>query len=452
MKKASFENGSVKKLFFSFAVPSIVGMLIVSMQMMIDGFFVANTVGAQGLAAINLSMPIVSFVMSTAMMISAGGGVYCSIALGNSQKRKANVIFSFAVYLTLLGSFALIGFIFIDEIIKVLGATSSLALMVKPYLLTMLLLNIFYNFPIFTETFIKIANKPHFVFISCFTCFTGNVIGDYIFIVKLGMGVFGAALATCLADGIAGLILMRQYIKSRSAVSLVKPKGDRNLLGKILYNGSSEMLTIVSSAVATFIFNLILMKRIGEIGVSALTIVFYVNAVVGICLYGLSQALQPIVSYNLGAKRIDKIKEVLRTAFVTGAGIGIFFFIVMKLKSSFVVEMFSKGNIELELLTKEVLNIVVFQYLFSFVNITASSFLTAIEKPLESGVVAFARSLVFTAGFLLTLPLILGNTGLWLALPVGEFFCMTVSVPLMIFSYKKIKTKILKSIDKTVKI
>ena len=454
MEKVSLEKGSVKKLFFSFAVPSIVGMLIVSMQMMIDGFFVANTVGAQGLAAINLSMPVISFVMSVSMMICAGGGVYCSIALGNNQKRKANEIFSFtfAVYLTILGSFSLIGFIFIDEIIKVLGATSSLAVMVKPYLLTMLLLNIFYNFPIFTETFIKIANKPHFVFISCFTCFTGNVIGDYIFIVKLGMGVFGAALATCLADGIAGLILMRQYIKSRSAISLIKPKGDRKLLGKILYNGSSEMLTVVSSAVATFIFNLILMKRIGEIGVSALTIVFYVNAVVSICLYGLSQALQPIVSYNLGAKRIDKIKEVLRTAFVTGAGIGIFFFIVMKLKSSFVVEMFSKGNKELELLTNEVLNIVVFQYLFSFVNITASSFLTAIEKPLESGVVAFARSLVFTAGFLLTLPLILGNTGLWLALPVGEFFCMTVSIPLMVFSYKKIKTKILKNIDKTIKI
>lgn len=454
MKKVSLENGSVKKLFFSFAVPSIIGMLVVSMQMMIDGFFVANTVGAQGLAAINLSMPVVSFVMSVAMMICAGGGVYCSIALGNSQKRKANEIFSFtfAVYLTILGTLAVIGIIFIDEIINILGATPSLALIVKPYLLTMLALNIFYNFPIFTETFIKIANKPHFVFISCFTCFTGNVIGDYIFIVKLGMGVFGAALATCLADGIAGLILMRQYIKSRSAVSLVKPKGDRNLLGKILYNGSSEMLTVVSSAVATFIFNLILMKRIGEIGVSALTIVFYVNSVVNICLYGLSQALQPIVSYNLGAKRIDKIKEVLRTAFITGAGIGIFFFIVMKLKSSFVVEMFSKGNIELELLTKEVLNIVVFQYLFSFVNITASSFLTAVEKPLESGVVAFARSLVFTAGFLLTLPLILGNTGLWLALPVGEFFCMTVSIPLMVFSYKKIKTKILKSIDKTAKI
>lgn len=454
MEKSNFENGNVKKLFFSFAIPSIIGMLIVSMQMMIDGFFVANFVGAQGLAAINLSIPVVNFIMSIAMMISVGGGVYCSIALGNGLKKKANEIFSFtfAMYLTILGSIAIISIFFIDKIINILGATPSLAIMVKPYLLTMIILNIFYNFPIFTETFIKIANKPNFVFISCLICISGNVIGDYIFIEKLGLGVFGAALATCLADGTAGLILMRQYLKSRSSLSLIKPKGDRELFGKILYNGSSEMLTVVSSAIATFIFNLILMKRIGEIGVSALTIVFYVNAVVTICLYGLSQALQPIVSYNLGARNITKIKEVLRTAFITGAGIGIFFFAIMKWKSSFIIEIFSKGNKELEDLTKEVLNIVVYQYLFSFINIIASSFLTASEKPLESGVVSFGRSLIFTAGFLLTLPIFLGNKGLWLALPIGELFCWGVSIPLMIITYKKVKIRIAKDIDKNVKI
>ena len=450
MSTISLEHGSVKKLFFKFAIPSIIGMLIVSMQMMIDGFFIANTVGSNGLAAINLSIPVVNFSMSMAMMICAGGGVYCSIAMGNGLKKKANEIFSFtfAIYLTMLISFALIVFIFIDKIILILGATESLALLVKPYLLTMITLNIFYNFPIFTETFIKIAGKPNFVFISCMTCLTGNVIGDYLFIVKFRMGVQGAALATCMADGIAGFILLRQYFNERTSLSFTKPKGDRFLLGKILYNGSSEMLIVVSSAVTTFIFNLILMKRIGEIGVSALTIVFYVNAIVGICLYGLAQALQPIVSFNLGAKRIDKIKEVTRTALFTGAFIGIFFFILMKVKSSFIIKSFSKGNVELMLLTKEVLNIVVFQYLFSFVNVIASSFLTSIEKPLESGLVAFLRSLIFVTGFLFILPIIFGNTGLWLAMPTGEFCCMLVSIPMTLSAYKKIKGKILKLIDK----
>ena len=129
MSSTNLESGSVKKLFFRFAVPSIIGMLIVSMQMMIDGFFVANTVGAEGLAAINLSMPIVNFSMSTAMMICAGGGVYCSIAMGNGQKKRSNEIFSFtfAVYLSFLGTLALIGVIFINQIIHILGATESLA-------------------------------------------------------------------------------------------------------------------------------------------------------------------------------------------------------------------------------------------------------------------------------------------------------------------------------------
>lgn len=454
MSKISLENGSVTKLFFKFAIPSIIGMLIVSMQMMIDGFFVANFVGAKGLAAINLSMPIVNFSTSIAFMICAGGGVYTSISLGNNRKREANEIFSFtfAIYLIILIAFGVVSIVFINDIIKILGATGTLASMVKSYLVTMLLMNTLYSLPTFTETFIKIADKAHLIFISCVICITGNIIWDYVMIVKLNMGVFGAALATCVADGTSGIIIMQQYLKSRSSISLVKPKGSMKLLGKILYNGSSEMLTVVSNAIATFIFNLILMKRIGELGVSALTIVFYVNTVVIICLYGLSQALQPIISYNLGAKRIDKIKEVLKTAFITGASIGLFFFVAMKLESSIIIKMFSKGNMKLETLTNEVLHIVVYQYLFLFVNIIASSFLTAIEKPMESALIAIMRSLVFTVGFLLLLPLVFGNLGLWLALPVGEICCVFTSIPLMYYSYRKMKKKILKKIDKEQKI
>lgn len=445
MEKVSLENGNVTKLFFRFAIPSIIGMLIVSMQMMIDGFFVANIVGAKGLAAINLSMPVISFFTSISFMICAGGGVYTSIALGNKKPKKANEIFSFtfAIYLGILIFLDIVAIIFINQIISVLGAQGILASMVKSYLTTLLVFNVFYNLPTFTETFIKIANKPNLVFFSCMMCITGNIIWDYIFIVRLNLGVFGAALGTCLADGTSGLIIMRQYLKSRSSISLVRPNGNIKLLGKILYNGSSEMLTVVSGAIATFIFNLILMKRIGELGVSALTIVFYVNTVVIICLYGLSQALQPIISYNLGARRIDKIKEVLKTALITGGSIGLFFFIVMNLGSSFIIKMFSKGNINLENLTKEVLHIVVYQYLFLFINIIASSFLTSIEKPLESALISFMRSLVFTVGFLVFLPYFLGNLGLWLALPIGEFCCTLISTPLIYFYYKKIEKKIL---------
>lgn len=167
---------------------------------------------------------------------------------------------------------------------------------------------------------------------------------------------------------------------------------------------------------------------------------------VNICLFGLSQALQPIVSYNLGAKRMEQIYMVLKTAFFTGGSIGFFFFFVMKFNSAPIIKVFSKDNADLIALTGRALSFVVFQYLFSFVNVIISSFLTAVEKPMESAAVAMCRSLVCVAGLLFILPIFLGEKGLWLALPLGELLCMTVSVPLLITTYKKIKIRITKNL------
>lgn len=443
MNGISLGNDNTKKIFFKLAIPSVLGMLIVSMQMMIDGFFIANTVGANGLAAINLSMPVVNLYMSIAMMICAGGAVYTSIELGKNNNKRAHEVFSFTFlsYLSILGFLSILGVIFIDQIIYLLGTNKELIPLVKPYLMTLLALNILFNFPIFSEMFVKIGGLPNFVFISALICISGNILGDYILIVKLNLGVFGAALATALANGTAGLILATRFFNSRCELTLTIPKGDKYLLGKILYNGSSEMLTIISSAITTYIFNLLLMKYIGPLGVSALTIVFYVNNILNISLYGLDQALQPLVSFNLGAKRFDKIKEVVKITLISGATLGVICFIIMKIKSDFIIKLFSKGNLELELLTFEVLSIVTFQYLVSFINVTAIGFLTALENPFESMVVSFFRSLVFTVSYLFILPNFLGNSGLWLSMPIGELSCIFISIPLMYYSFKKSKKK-----------
>lgn len=198
------------------------------------------------------------------------------------------------------------------------------------------------------------------------------------------------------------------------------------------------MLTVISSAIATYIFNLILMKNIGSLGVSALTIVFYVNSILNICLYGLAQALQPLVSFNLGARRFDRIMESLKISLISGATLGIVFFITMIFQKELIINMFSKGDKALETLTNEVLRVVIFQYLFSFINVMASAFLTALEKPFESVVISLFRSLIFTVTFLFLLPKLLGNVGLWLSLPAGEFSCIFISIPLMFYAFKKI--------------
>lgn len=441
MKNLSLENGCVKKVFFKFAIPSIVGLLIVSMQIMIDGMFIGNVVGPKGLAAVNLAMPYMSTIMSIVMMISAGGAVLASISLGKNQKQRAGEIATFTLvsYLVIVGVISIGSLFVLDKIILFLGADLALLPLVKAYMKPLLLLCIVLNLPIYTETFARVGEKPNSVFLSGFVCCLSNIVLDYFFIVKFGWGISGAAYATAIANLLGGLALFGYFFNGKSQIQFFKLRGDFKLLKNILYNGSSEMLTVVSTSVAAFLFNRIIMKEIGEIGVSALTIVFYVNTIVNISLYGLAQALQPIISYNLGAKRIEKIYDVLKISLITGGSIGIVFFILMKFYSGPIVNMFTDGNVELTNLTNEAITYFVFAYIFSFINIISSSFHTAIEKPIESASIACLRSLIFVGIFLLILPSIFGPRGIWMAIPMAEVTCLIISISMMRRSFRYIE-------------
>jgi len=438
------KNKSVTKTFFKFAIPCILSLLIVSMQTMIDGIFVGNFVGPRGLAAINLAMPYISTLISIAMMISIGGSIITNIEIGKGNKTKANEIASyvFVSFIVILASISLFSLIFIDHIVIFLGGINLFDL-VKGYLFPFLLFTIFFTGPMFTETFARIAGKPNGALLSGLTCCIANIILDYIFIVKLNWGIQGAGWATVLANLLGTMTLFGLFFKGRSQIRFCKPKGDLILLKTILCNGSSEMLTVISSAIATFLFNRIIMKNIGEIGISALTIVFYVNNLINITLYGLSLALQPIVSYNLGANRLDKIKEVLKVSFYTGAFIGVSSFFLMKFNAPLLINLFTKGNIELTTLVLNAINYFMLAYFISFINIIASAFHTAIEKPFESALIAISRSLIFVSLCLFTLPFFFGDKGIWMAVPVSEGLCLFVSYYYMNKSTKTLYSNVI---------
>lgn len=437
--KNILDSNDITKLFFKFAIPSIFGMLIVSFQVMIDGMFIGQIVGPIGLAAVNLSMPLINFLLSIGLMICVGGGVITSIYYGNKKINKAKELSTITLILLflVLESLSLIVLFNLDFFIKILGANEEVFPYVKSYMIPMMIGAFFYTSPIFTETFVKIAEKPHFVFISGSICLSFNVILDYLFIVKLNFGIAGGASATLIACAIGFFALLPSLHFKFPRKNI---KYYFNDIKNIFYNGSSEMLSVISSTIATYLFNLVLMKEIGILGVSALTIVFYINQLLNISLYGLSQALQPLVAYNLGAKNFDRIKKVLRISFITGGSIGFIAYFGSFLWGNFLISIFSKGNQELISLAKTALFFISFAYLLSFINIISTSFLTSIEKPFESVVVSMGRSLVFIVIPLFILPKIIGSIGIWLSIPVAELTCLFVSFYLMkksIYSLEK---------------
>ena len=428
----NYESGDVKKLFFKYAIPSIFGMLIVSIQMMVDGM--GRKVGTLGLAAVNLSMPFMEFIISIALMIIIGGVVITGIAKGNKNEAlaKGYTSLTLVLYLTTLSSIAIIGTLNFDSICSFLGVNEDVYPYVKAYLSTMLILCPFFCIPNFTEAFSRLAGRPNLVFVSGLICFGVNVALDYLFIMKLGWGMQGAAIATCIAN-FSGAIALSPFVK------LGRIKGSLKEIKSIYFNGSSEMLISMSAAFSTYLFNLMLMKYVGNVGVAALTIIFYINMIVNMSLFGLSQAIQPIIAYNVGAKDIVKIKEVLKTALIFGGAIGLLCFIIMNIFSVDIITIFAGADKRLLEITKVASAYITIQYLFSFVNIITSSFHTAIEKPLQSASIALCRSLIFIAIPLYFLPMILGEVGIWISLPLAEVLSLFISIPLILSSFKSLK-------------
>lgn len=429
-KRNALETENITKLFFKFAIPSIFGMLIVSLEIMIDGMFLGRNVGPLGLAAVNLSMPLINFLMSVGLMICVGGGVITSIYFGKKKLNKARELTSITLMLLVgvLEFLSLIVLFNLDFFINFLGANEEVYPYVRAYMIPMMIGAFFYTSPIFTETFVKIEEKPNLVFVSGSVCLTFNALLDYLFIQKFQWGMVGGAVATLLACMFGFFALLPNlHFKLPQKSLRIYLKDIKN----IFFNGSSEMLSVVSSTFAMYLFNLTLMKKIGVLGVSALTIVFYINQMLNISLYGLSQALQPLVAYNLGARHLDKIKKVLRVSLITGGTLGAVAYIGSHIWGGFIIGIFSKGNQELMSLAKTALLYISFAYLISFLNIISTSFLTSIEKPIESVVVSLGRSIVFIAIPLFILPDLIGAKGIWLSIPIAELMCLVVSYYLM---------------------
>ena len=355
------------------------------------------------------------------------------IAYGDGQEDRAKSLTSltFLVQNSIILFLIAVYFIFKDNIITLLGATDEVSPYVNSYLSIMMAGSIFYNLPIYTEAFMRVIGKPKWVFISASICCLSNILLDYVFIMVLDMGMQGAAYGTCLANLAGGLVLLTR-------VRFGKPRFKLSDIGNILYNGSSEMLTTVSAAVTAYAFNIVIMREIGLMGVSAMSIVLYVDTVVVIVLYGLAQALQPIVSYNLGARNLPRIREVLKITCQAVFTIGLLSFVIMNLFSGNIISLFVHGDQELQSMTQTAISFVVFSYLISFINVISSSFHTAIERPFESAIIALSRSLGFKLVLLFSLPIILGVNGIWLSIPLAELCCLAVSLGLMISSMRRL--------------
>jgi putative MATE family efflux protein len=427
------KNQNVFRDFSKYVSLNILGQLAYSCYTLADTFFVSAKLGANGLTALNLAFPILCLINGTGLMLGMGGGTKYSICKSRNEEKQANQIFTNALYLVVLFAivFVLAGVFFSGTIVKVLGADGTVFDITNTYLRVMMLFAPAFLTNHLLQCFLRNDGKPSLSMAAMIVGSLSNVVLDYIFIFPLNMGIFGAIFATGLAPVISIAVLSPYFITGKNKFSLVKSAPCEKDLGGILSSGVSPFLTEATSGIVMFLFNFIILRISGNVGVAAFGVITVISLVVVAIYTGLSQGIQPIISRNYGSGNAKNVNSILKYAIVTmlilsGAIYSIIFFGASALTSVFN----SEGNLILADFAVSGLKLYFTACPFIGLNIVLATYFVSTEKPFFAQIISMLRGFVILIPMAFLLSSIWEMTGVWCAYPMTELLVTIVAAVL----------------------
>lgn len=439
MKIQLSEHFTYKKLI-KFTIPTIIMMIFTSIYGVVDGIFISNCVGADAFASVNLIMPVLMILGTIGFMVGTGGSALVSKTIGEGEKEKANEYFSMLNYFLVVVGFILtiVGLVLIRPISKLLGAKADMLEYCVTYgrvllvsLIPFLLQNSF-------QSFLVVAEKPQMGLKISIMAGITNMILDFLFIYVFRWGVFGAAFATALSQVVGGMIPLVYFIrKNDTPLRITKAKFDKKALLQTCINGSSEMLTNVSTSLVNMLYNMQLMKYAGADGVVAYGVIMYISFIFSGTYIGYSIGSAPIISYHYGAENKEELKTLLKQSIILLGITSIVMTICAEILAKLLASVFVSYDNNLLEMTTNAIRIFSLSFIISGFNIFASSFFTALNNGVVSAIISFVRTLVFQVIMILVLPILFGLNGIWFAVVVAEILALIVSTVLIIKNKKK---------------
>ena len=429
--------------FLKNMTPSVLSMVFLSLFTIADGFFVARGDGALALAAVNIVMPVLSICFGLGITLAMGGSAIVGIDLGQGKKKEADKKFTFiittALVVSILTSFPV--YIWLKEIVWLLGATDDLIDLCMDYLLILNFSVVFFILKICFEFFIRTDGRSDIALWSTIGGGIVNVILDYIFIIEFGMGIKGAAWGTLIGALFSVLIGLQYFLSTKSILKFRRFKFDFKFLTNVFVNGSSEMIGELSIGITTYIFNVTIIKYAAEAGIAAVSILLYVNFFIISLMIGLSMGIQPPVSYNFGAKNFTNIRNILFKSFVVTMLFSLVAFFAMNFFGIYIAELFIEGDDNILALTSNAMKLFSFAYLINGINIITSAFFTSVNNGKISAIISVSRTLIFVIIGITVLPIYFDIDGIWLAIPFAEAITMLFTVYFLMNNRKKYQLK-----------
>ncbi|VVE36340.1 multidrug transporter MatE [Pandoraea horticolens] len=426
-------KASLLKQFASLAIPTILSGWVYTVYTLIDGIFIGRYVGEQALAALNLVVPLLYVPYAFSVMAGVGGATLIARLLGEGREAEARRAFSQVLWVMLAFgitmSVAVLGLR--HEIAAALGAEGPIAQDVVAYLSGWGWFVLFANGLYALELFLRVEGAPaaRFGLYAMFLGALANVALDYWFIAVRGMGMYGASLATGLSMMVSSSVMLAyHFVLAKQVVPAWRAFANAEVhVWRAMYNGASEFLGAIAPAVTVFAFNRVILSNFGEPGLAAYAILEYMTLGATVTMVALVQSMQPMISFYRGARDLNALRESFRLGVIAVTGFSVLVALAMATLARPLTFLFLPEGVH----AWSILEQAVLWYALAFLpaagNLIVAGFLTAVEAPGPSAVIATLRSWVLLLGILWLLNVWLGGTAIWYSLLITEVLTLAIS-------------------------
>jgi putative MATE family efflux protein len=438
-------DGKIDSLLWKFSWPAVIAMLVNSLYNIIDRIFVGRGVGSIAIAATTVAFPIMLILMAVSVLIGVGATSLISIRLGEKKPEEAEKIAGNATVLLILLPIciSIIYFLFSDSILTFFGASAKILPYAKEFTHIIMLASALGSISIGMVNFIRAEGNPK---MSMYTQIIGTVINivlNYIFVMKLGFGIKGSAMATVCGQTFSSIWVLSYFLWGPSLlkIRLKNLRLQKSLVISIVCIGFAPFSMQLANSLQNVILNKALMTYGGDMTLSAMGIVGSVATLMFMPILGISQGAQPIIGFNYGAQQFDRVKETLKKAVIVGTVISVVSTAVVHLWSTQIASMFNNNNIELTRLTAHAMSVYFFMFSVAGFQIICSQYFQAIGKPIQSTILALSRQLLLLVPLLLILPRFWGVEGVWRTPPIADILSALITASVVFVEMKHIKGK-----------
>ncbi|MCD8350775.1 MAG: polysaccharide biosynthesis C-terminal domain-containing protein [Planctomycetaceae bacterium] len=418
------------RLFMKYAIPQMIGLLLNSVYLIVDGMFIGNRLGRDAMAAAAIAVPVVEILIALALAISVGASIIISSSFGSGDNARANRAFNLSIVLAVVSSIliAVFGNIYINQLAMSLGSTPDIQHEAVTYLWYIVTGSPFLILSFAFSSYARADNQPKLAMIALAIGSVSNIILDYVFMYPLNMGIAGAALATALGPIFSVIILLPHFLRGKGMLRFSWPQLSPKLAWNILYLGAPAFVMEFSIGIVTLFYNIAINRNgFGEIGLAAYLTIGYIALIILTVFLGIAQGIQPLVSYFHGKHDHGRNRELMGFLFKMVAFLGIVLYAGVVFFSGGFIAIFTPSDAELIAFTHSKATIYFSGFVFAGITILVITFFQSIQRAMPAFVLALFRSAVFVPIFLFGFPVAWGAESIWIALSVAELVTFVVA-------------------------